>query len=58
MNKDKYLVRIDELQKVRHQLLNRRIEESAAVTTIDLQLSVVRSELLALYALRSKRQAN
>lgn len=58
MNNDKYHLRIDELQKARHQLLSRRIEKGAAVITIDMQLNVVRSELLALYALRNKRRGS
>lgn len=44
--------RINELQKLRHDLLNRREQSGSKITSIDMELNVVRSELQALYEQR------
>lgn len=44
--------RINELQKLRHDLLNRREQSGSKITSIDIELNVVRSELQALYEQR------
>jgi hypothetical protein len=50
VNMTEYRHRIQELQSRRHALLKEREQRGAAVTTIDMQLNVVRSELQAIYA--------
>jgi septation ring formation regulator EzrA len=51
--------RINELQQLRHRLLSRREQRGAAISSIDMELNVVRSELQALYALqRDQKPAN
>jgi hypothetical protein len=50
--------RIQHLQTRRHFLLDRRSERGASVVTLDMELNIVRSELLALYEIqRNHRQA-
>ena len=50
--------RIQHLQTRRHFLLDRRNERGAAVVTLDMELNIVRSELLALYEIqRNHRRA-
>jgi len=46
-----YQRRINDLQKRRHTLLQRREVRGALVVSIDMELNVVRSELQALYAI-------
>ena len=46
--------RISELQMRRHRLLDRRTERDVRVDSIDMELNVVRSELLALYQIQHK----
>lgn len=50
--------RINELQSRRHALLQRREQRGAPVASIDIELTVVRSELQALYALGRGHPAN
>ena len=58
MNETEWQAHIQELQNRRHQLLHLREERGAPVTSIDMELNVVRSELQAIYALRhSQAQA-
>ena len=52
MNETDWTTRIIELQTLRHRLLHYRELHGAPVESIDMQLSVVRSELQAIYALR------
>ena len=44
--------RIQHLQLRRHHLLDRRAERGAPVVSLDMELNVVRSELLALYEIQ------
>lgn len=58
MNETEWQAHIQELQNRRHQLLHLREERGAPVTSIDMELNVVRSELQAIYALhRHQNQA-
>ena len=49
MNDTDRQARIAQLQNRRHCLLHRREQRGAQVASIDMELNVVRSELLALY---------
>lgn len=49
MNDTDRLARIHQLQNRRHALLQRREQSGAPVSSIDMELNVVRSELQALY---------
>ncbi|MEY2342417.1 hypothetical protein AB4090_09955 [Acidithiobacillus sp. IBUN Pt1247-S3] len=48
--------RIQHLQSRRHLLLDRRSERGASVASLDMELNVVRSELLALYQIQRERR--
>lgn len=52
MNETDWTSRIQELQDLRHRLLHRREKQDFNMVSIDMELSVVRSELQAIYALR------
>ena len=52
MNNFDYQRRINDLQRRRHALLQRREVRGALVVSIDMELNVVRSELQALYTER------
>lgn len=59
MNANTRQQRINELQQLRHRLLNRREQRGATIVSIDMELNVVRSELHALYAQQhSEKPAN
>ena len=51
MNNFDYQRRINDLQRRRHALLQRREVCGALVVSVDMELNVVRSELQALYAI-------
>lgn len=51
MSENDWTTRISELQALRHRLLYYRELHGAPVESIDMQLSVVRSEIQAIYAL-------
>lgn len=51
MNNLDYQRRINDLQRRRHTLLQRREVRGTLVVSIDMELNVVRSELQALYAI-------
>ncbi|WP_308388653.1 hypothetical protein [Acidithiobacillus sp. AMEEHan] len=48
--------RIQQLQSRRHRLLDRRAERGAPIASLDLELNVVRSELIALYEMQRERR--
>lgn len=50
MEKSVIQKRIKELQISRHELLEKRDKPGASISTIDIQLNIVRGELHALYA--------
>lgn len=52
MNETDWTSLIQELQDLRHRLLHRREKQDFNMVSIDMELSVVRSELQAIYALR------
>ena len=59
MNNIDYQYRINELQRRRRALLQRREDRGAPVTSIDMELNVVRSEFQALYTIgRHKHTVN
>ena len=58
MNNLYYQHRINDLQRQRHALLQRREVRGALVVSIDMELNVVRSELQAIYAVRRSQQDN
>lgn len=51
MNNFDYQRRINDLQRRRHALLERREVRGALVVSIDMELNVVRNELQALYTI-------
>ena len=55
MNETERQAHIQELQNRRHELLHLREERGAPVTSIDMELNVVRSELQAIYAQRRRQ---
>ncbi len=52
MNEYHHQTRINQLQNHRHALLQARDSRGACIGTIEMELNVVRSELLALYETR------
>ena len=48
-NKMNANARIEELHRRRHELLERRVRRHAPVAALDIELVMIRSELLALY---------
>lgn len=50
MNESTYEARIQKLHDHRHALLERRKQRGESALSIDMELDVVRSELIALYA--------
>lgn len=55
MNDQDCQSRIEYLQSYRHDLLQQRNGRDAAITTLDMQLNVVRCELQALYTAQRGR---